>query len=201
MRGTVGHPRHLGRAGLSYEDVCGKGANQIPFAQVDLERATLYSGEDSEMALQVHQTLWPRLEAEPKLRYVYEQIEMPVSGVLQRIERNGVLIDPAVLAAQSQQLGERMMTLEREAHELAGQPFNMGSPKQIGEILFNKLGNCIVGPNDDVMLPNYVRTVLELLEQHPEASVVQPGVEVVDEHGAVTRPVGDLVKRLGIRGE
>lgn len=136
--------RHLGRAGLSYEDVCGKGANQIPFAQVDLERATLYSGEDSEMALQVHQTLWPRLEAEPKLRYVYEQIEMPVSGVLQRIERNGVLIDPAVLAAQSQQLGERMMTLEREAHELAGQPFNMGSPKQIGEILFNKLGLPIV---------------------------------------------------------
>jgi DNA polymerase-1 len=132
--------RHLGRAGLSYEDVCGKGAKQIPFSQVDVERATLYSGEDSEMTLQVHQTLWPRLEAEPALRYVYESIEMPVSGVLQRIERNGVLIDPAVLAQQSQQLGERMMQLEQEAHELAGQPFNMGSPKQIGEILFNKLG-------------------------------------------------------------
>jgi DNA polymerase-1 len=136
--------RHLGRAGLSYEDVCGKGAKQIPFSQVDIERATLYSGEDSEMTLQVHQALWPKIEAEPGLRKVYEEIEMPVSGVLQRIEREGVLIDPDVLAAQSQQLGERMMALEREAHELAGQPFNMGSPKQIGEILFGKLGLPVV---------------------------------------------------------
>jgi DNA polymerase I len=136
--------RHLGRAGLSYEDVCGKGAKQIPFSQVALEKATLYSGEDSEMTLQVHQALWPKLEAEPGLRHVYEAIEMPVSAVLQRIEREGVLIDPAVLAAQSHELGERMMALEREAHELAGQPFNMGSPKQIGEILFGKLGLPIV---------------------------------------------------------
>jgi DNA polymerase-1 len=132
--------RHLGRAGLSYEDVCGKGAHQIPFAQVDIERAAEYSCEDSEMTLQVHQTLWPQVEAEAGLRFVYEKIEMPVTHLLQRIERNGVLIDPARLAQQSQQLGERMLQLEREAHELAGQPFNMGSPKQIGEILFGKLG-------------------------------------------------------------
>jgi DNA polymerase-1 len=132
--------RHLGRAGLSYEDVCGKGAHQIPFAQVDIERAAEYSCEDSEMTLQVHQTLWPQVEAERGLRFVYEKIEMPVTHLLQRIERNGVLIDPVRLAQQSQQLGERMLQLEREAHELAGQPFNMGSPKQIGEILFGKLG-------------------------------------------------------------
>ncbi|MCR5885941.1 DNA polymerase I [Rhizobacter sp. J219] len=132
--------RHLGRAGLSYEDVCGKGAHQIPFAQVDIERAAEYSCEDSEMTLQVHQTLWPQVEADKGLRFVYEKIEMPVTHILQRIERNGVLIDPARLAQQSQQLGERMLQLEREAHELAGQPFNMGSPKQIGEILFGKLG-------------------------------------------------------------
>lgn len=132
--------RHLGRAGLSYEDVCGKGAHQIPFAQVDIERAAEYSCEDSEMTLQVHQTLWPQVEADKGLCYVYEAIEMPVTHILQRIERNGVLIDPARLAQQSQQLGERMLQLEREAHELAGQPFNMGSPKQIGEILFGKLG-------------------------------------------------------------
>lgn len=132
--------RHLGRSGLSYEDVCGKGAHQIPFAQVDIEKASLYSGEDSEMTLQVHQALWPQVEADAGLRYVYEQIEMPVAAILQRIERNGVLIDPALLAQQSQQLGERMLALEQEAHELAGQPFNMGSPKQIGEVLFGKLG-------------------------------------------------------------
>ncbi len=132
--------RHLGRQGLSYEDVCGKGVNQIPFAQVDVARATTYSGEDSEMTLQVHQTLWPALEAEARLREVYERIEMPVSAVLARVERHGVLIDAAVLARQSHELAERMLALEQEAYDVAGQPFNMGSPKQIGEILFNKLG-------------------------------------------------------------
>jgi len=132
--------RHLGRSGLSYEDVCGKGANQIPFGQVEVSKAAEYSCEDSEMTLQVHQALWPEVEADKGLRYVYECIEMPVEAILQRVERNGVLIDPSLLAQQSQQLGERMMALEREAHELAGQPFNMGSPKQIGEILFGKLG-------------------------------------------------------------
>ncbi len=136
--------RHLGRRGLSYEDLCGKGANQIPFAQVAIDRATTYSGEDSEMALQVHQTLWPQIEADggdqSGLRFVYDGIELPVSQVLQRIERTGVLIDAAVLARQSRELAERMVALEQEAHALAGQPFNMGSPKQIGEILFTKLG-------------------------------------------------------------
>jgi DNA polymerase-1 len=132
--------RHLGRRGLSYEDVCGKGANQIPFSQVEVGRAAEYSGEDSEMTLLLHEFLWPRIEAEPGLREVYWRIEMPMSEVLQRVERNGVLIDSAVLQAQSRELGERMLGLEREAHELAGQPFNIGSPKQICEVLFNKLG-------------------------------------------------------------
>jgi len=132
--------RHLGRHGLSYEDVCGKGASQIPFAQVDVARATEYSGEDSEMCLHVHHALWPQLEAEPRLRHVYEGIEMPVSALLQRIERHGVLIDARALAEQSRQLAERMVQLEQEAYAIAGQPFNLGSPKQIGEILFGKLG-------------------------------------------------------------
>ncbi len=132
--------RHLGRKGLSYEDLCGKGANQIPFAQVDVARATEYSGEDSEMTLHVHQVLLPRVLADAGLRFVYERIEMPVSEVLSRVERNGVLIDAAVLAKQSQQLAERMVALEQEAYGAAGQPFNMGSPKQIGDILFTKLG-------------------------------------------------------------
>jgi DNA polymerase-1 len=132
--------RHLGRQGLSYEDVCGKGASQIPFAQVHVDRATEYSGEDSEMALQVHQALLPRIQRHAGLRFVYEQIEMPVSAVIQRIERNGVLIDSGLLAQQSRELAERMIALEREAHELAGGPFNMGSPKQIGEVLFSRQG-------------------------------------------------------------
>jgi DNA polymerase I len=132
--------RHLGRRGLSYEELCGKGANQIPFAQVDIERATTYSGEDSEMALQLGGVLLPRVLADAGLAFVYEQIEMPTSAVLGRIERHGVLIDAAVLARQSAELGQRLVALEQEAYSLAGQPFNMGSPKQIGEILFGKLG-------------------------------------------------------------
>ncbi len=132
--------RHLGRKGLDYEDLCGKGAKQIPFSQVDIERAALYSGEDSEMTLQVHQTLYPRLAAVPGMKFVYESIEMPTSAVLGRVERHGVLIDSARLAEQSRMLAERMLALENEAYEIAGQPFNLGSPKQIGEILFGKLG-------------------------------------------------------------
>ena len=132
--------RHLGRRGLSYEELCGKGVHQIGFAQVDLERATRYSGEDSEMAVQLHRTLWPQIEADPGLRFVYEQLEMPTLALLQRIERHGVLIDTRQLALQSRDLGERMLALEQQAYALAGQPFNLGSPKQIGEILFAKLG-------------------------------------------------------------
>jgi len=132
--------RHLGRTALTYEDVCGKGASQIPFAQVEVTRAAAYSCEDADMALHVHQALWPRLEGEPQLADLYRRIEMPTSDVLARIERTGVLIDSALLAAQSGELAEKMARLEQEAYEIAGQPFNLGSPKQIGEILFGKLG-------------------------------------------------------------
>ncbi len=132
--------RHLGRTGLTYEQVCGKGVAQIPFAQVGIERAAEYACEQTEMALHVHQALALRLAGEPGLASVYGRIEMPTSGVLGRIEHVGVLIDSALLAVQSQQLAGRMSALEQEAYQLAGQPFNLGSPKQIGEILFVKLG-------------------------------------------------------------
>ena len=159
--------RHLGRKGLSYEDLCGKGAHQIPFGQVDVDRAAQYSGEDSEMTLQVHQTLWPQIEADAKLRFVYEHIEMPTCAVLQRIERHGVLIDAQRLAQQSKDLGERMVALEQEAYALAGQPFNLGSPKQIGEILFGKLGLPVVKKTASGA-PSTDEEVLEkLAEDHP----------------------------------
>ena len=159
--------RHLGRKGLSYEDLCGKGAHQIPFGQVDVDKAAQYSGEDSEMTLQVHQTLWPQIEANAKLRFVYERIEMPTCAVLQRIERHGVLIDAQLLAQQSKDLGERMVALEQEAYALAGQPFNLGSPKQIGEILFGKLGLPVVKKTASGA-PSTDEEVLEkLAEDHP----------------------------------
>ncbi len=135
--------RHVGRKGLSYEDLCGKGAHQIPFSQVDVARATEYSCEDSDMTLEVHQALWPRLQADDKLRFVYG-LEIASSEALYRIERNGVLIDGPTLAAQSHALGQRIVQLESEAYEIAGQPFNLASPKQLGEIFFDKLGLPVV---------------------------------------------------------
>ncbi len=135
--------RHVGRKGISYEDLCGKGAHQIGFDQVDIARAAEYSCEDSDQTLDVHLALWPRLQANARLLFIY-RLEIDSSEALYRIERNGVLIDAPTLAAQSHDLGQRIMQLEAEAHTLAGQPFNLGSPKQIGEIFFGKLGLPVV---------------------------------------------------------
>ena len=131
--------RHLGRSGITYEDLCGKGAHQIPFAQVDIAKAAEYSCEDADQTLAVHHVLWPQLAVNDKLAFVY-QLEMDSSEALYRIERNGVLIDAPTLATQSHELGQRILQLETEAYEIAGQPFNLASPKQLGEIFFDKLG-------------------------------------------------------------
>ncbi|MFT5933158.1 MAG: DNA polymerase-1 [Hydrogenophaga sp.] len=135
--------RHLGRSGIQYEDLCGKGARQIPFAQVDVAKAAEYSCEDSDQTLAVHNVLWPQLQANDKLRFIYE-LEIASSEALYRIERNGVLIDAPTLAKQSHELGQRIHALEQEAYEIAGQPFNLASPKQLGEIFFDKLGMPVV---------------------------------------------------------
>ena len=135
--------RHTGRTGLSYEDLCGKGAKQIPFSQVLLEQAGAYACEDADQTLQVHGVLWPQLQAEPRLRAIYA-LELACSETLFRVERNGVLIDAAELARQSHELGQRILALQAQAYELAGQPFNLGSPKQLGEIFFDKLGMPVV---------------------------------------------------------
>ncbi len=132
--------RHLGRDTITYEQVCGKGARQIGFDEVEVGRATAYAAEDAEVTLALHRALWPRVQAEAGLAYVYRSMELPVAQVLFTMERNGVLIDPARLAAHSAELALRIAGLEQRAHELAGQPFNLGSPKQVGEILFGKLG-------------------------------------------------------------
>jgi DNA polymerase-1 len=131
--------RHLGRRTITFAEVCGKGANQLRFDEVALDRATEYAAEDAEVTLALHHSMWPHIEANEKLRAVYEGIELPVAQVLFGMERTGVLIDREKLEAQSRQLAQRIAELEREAIQLAGQPFNLGSPKQIGEILFGQL--------------------------------------------------------------
>ena len=136
--------RHLGLTTIPYTDVCGKGAKQIGFDEVAIDRATEYAAEDADVTLRLHQHLWPQLEATPQLAALYRDIELPVLSVLQQMERTGVLIDPFLLSQHSEELGRRLHALEGEAHTLAGQPFNLGSPKQLGEILFGKLGLPVV---------------------------------------------------------
>ena len=130
--------RHLGETTVSYENICGKGAKQIGFGEVDIEIAANYAAEDADITLRLNQYFAPQLT--DKLGKIYRDIELPVAEVLFRMERNGVLIDRDQLAAQSHQLGTQMLQLESQAYELAGQPFNLNSPKQLQEILFGKLG-------------------------------------------------------------
>jgi DNA polymerase-1 len=135
--------RHLGRGGITFEDLCGKGASQIKFNQVDIAKAAEYSCEDADQTLGVHLVLWPQVQAIEKLRFIYE-LEIKSSESLYRIERNGVLIDGPMLAKQSGELGLRLVQLETQAYEIAGQPFNLGSPKQLGEIFFDLLGMPVI---------------------------------------------------------
>jgi DNA polymerase-1 len=131
--------RHLGMKTIRYEEVCGKGVHQISFDQVDLKIATDYAAEDADITLRLHLALWPQIQESPGLLYVYEDIEMPAMRVLGIMERNGIRIDSVLLSKQGQELGKRLLALEGEIHKLAGQPFNIQSPKQIAEILFVQL--------------------------------------------------------------
>jgi DNA polymerase I len=130
--------RWLGRTGVTYEDICGKGAKQICFDEVEVEKAAHYACEDADFTWQLHEILRPKIAAEPGLERIY-RLEMRCSEVLTTIERNGVKVDPHALAMQSHELGQQMLELERKVFELAGQPFNLNSPKQLGEILFQQM--------------------------------------------------------------
>ena len=131
--------KYLGQRTIHFEDIAGKGAKQLTFNQVPIEQAAPYAAEDAEVTLRLHQLLSEKLDQEPALATLYRGLEIPLVSVLSRIERNGALVCRDTLAAHSQELGERILALESQAHELAGGPFNLGSPKQLGEILFNQL--------------------------------------------------------------
>ena len=131
--------KYLGHKNISFQEIAGKGVKQLTFNQVGLDEAGPYASEDADITLRLHQTLWPRLEKEAGLKSVFHDIEMPLVPVLSRIERNGTYVDADMLKKQSTFLAKRMMELEEKAFEEAGQKFNLGSPKQLGEILYEKL--------------------------------------------------------------
>ncbi|RJG50520.1 DNA polymerase I [Motilimonas pumila] len=131
--------KYLGHKAISFEDVAGKGAKQLTFNQVPLETAAPYAAEDADVTLQLHQTLWPKLTEQSRLKELFDTVEMPLAKVLSEIERTGVLIDSDLLKQQSHSLGEAIIELEKKAHDIAEQPFNLGSPKQLQEILFEKM--------------------------------------------------------------
>ncbi|HMH67856.1 MAG TPA: DNA polymerase I [Pinirhizobacter sp.] len=132
--------RYLGYTTIKYEEVAGKGAKSIPFGQVDLDTATRYAAEDADVTLRLHQALYPQLQAEPRLLKVYEEIEIPLVPILAKMEQRGVLIDIDELRRQSQQLGKRMVELQKQAYASAGHEFNLDSPKQLQAVLFDELG-------------------------------------------------------------
>jgi len=154
--------RYLGIEPIRYESVVGKGAKQIGFNQAAIDTAATYSAEAADVSLQVHRTLWPKIEAEPTLKSLYEQIELPLVGVLLRMEQRGVLIDGAKLRQQSNELAMRMHELEAQAHSAAGGPFSLESPKQLQEVLFTKLGLPVLGKTPTGQ-PSTAESVLEEL--------------------------------------
>ncbi|HHW4403828.1 TPA: DNA polymerase I [Aeromonas hydrophila] len=136
--------RYLNAETISFEDIAGKGVKQLTFNQIELEQAAPYAAEDADITLRLHQALWGKLSTEPGLAKVFSEIELPLLPVLARMERLGTTIEPKLLHQQSQEIEVRLAELEKQAHELAGQEFNLSSPKQLGEILFTKLGLPII---------------------------------------------------------
>ncbi|WP_286785808.1 MULTISPECIES: DNA polymerase I [Pseudomonas] len=157
--------RYLEHETIRFEDIAGKGAKQLTFDQISLEQAGPYAAEDADVTLRLHQTLWEKLQATPSLAGVLRDIEMPLVPVLARIERNGALVDANLLGRHSLELGEKMVALQREAFELAGEEFNLGSPKQLGAILYEKLGLPVISKTATGQPSTAEAVLAELAEQ------------------------------------
>lgn len=155
---------YLQRTTTHYEDVAGKGSKQIPFNQVAIEEAAPYAAEDADITLQLHQNFWPELQQNKKLQHVYETLEIPLLSVLSQVERNGVVVDAGMLAQQSLELKSRLGELEQQAHDLAKQTFNIGSPKQIQKILYEDMQLPILAKTPKGQ-PSTAESVLQELAQ------------------------------------
>ncbi len=163
---------YLGRETIHYEDVAGKGAKQLTFNEIDIETAAPYAAEDADITLQLHETLWSKLSEIESLRDVYVNIEQPLVPVLLGMEETGVLLDRDMLALQSNELANRMVELEKEAHELGGGPFNLGSPKQLQEILFDRLELPVIRKTPKGQPSTAEDVLLELAEDYDLPRVI-----------------------------
>ncbi|MBD9413423.1 DNA polymerase I [Pseudomonas sp. PDM16] len=157
--------KYLDHSTIRFEDIAGKGAKQLTFDQIAIEQAGPYAAEDADVTLRLHQTLWAKLSATPALVKVLKEIEMPLVPVLARIERQGALVDAKLLGQQSLELGEKMVGLEREAYAIAEQEFNLGSPKQLGAILYEKLGLPVLSKTSTGQPSTAEAVLAELAEQ------------------------------------
>ena len=163
---------HLQRHTITFEELAGKGVRQLKFNQISLEQAAPYAAEDAEVTLAVHQTLWPQLEREPKLRALYSDVEIPLLSILGDMEHGGVLVDAQLLQIQSEELAQALATLEQRAYELAGAPFNLGSPKQIQHILFEQLGIPVVKKTPTGQPSTSEEVLAELALDYPLPKVI-----------------------------
>jgi DNA polymerase-1 len=163
---------YLGAQPLKYETVVGKGVKQITFDQVAVETATRYAGEKADLALQLHHALWPQLAAVPDLKRLYREIEQPLIRVLQRMEQAGVMVDAAMLRRQSQELAETMAQTEQAAYQAAGGPFNLGSPKQLQEVLYERLALPVLGKTPKGQPSTAENVLQELAENYPLPKLV-----------------------------
>ncbi|HEX5841449.1 MAG TPA: DNA polymerase I, partial [Pseudomonas sp.] len=157
--------KYLDHSTIRFEDIAGKGAKQLTFDQIDLAQAAPYAAEDADVTLRLHQHLWAKLEAQPSLAKVLQEIEMPLVPVLARIERQGALVDAKLLGLQSNELGEKLVALERQAFEIAGEEFNLASPKQLGVILYEKLGLPVISKTAKGQASTAEAVLAELAEQ------------------------------------
>lgn len=164
--------KYLGHQTISFEDLAGKGAKQLTFNQIELEKAAEYAAEDADVTLQLHLALWPQLQQNPGLVAVLQDIEMPLLSVLSRMERGGVLIDAALLQLQSEFLTQRIGELEQQAHELAGKPFNLSSPKQLQEILFTEQGLPVLKKTPTGVPSTAEEVLTELAHDYPLPKVI-----------------------------
>ncbi|MFC3608065.1 DNA polymerase I [Stutzerimonas tarimensis] len=182
--------KYLGRGTIRFEDIAGKGAKQLTFDQIAIEQAGPYAAEDADVTLRLHQALLGKLDATPSLKRVLDEIEMPLVPVLARIERTGALVDARLLGLQSQELGEKLVALEREAFDVAGEEFNLGSPKQLCAILYDKLG-CPVLSKTSGGQPSTAESVLAELAERD-----YPLPKVIMQHRSLSKLKGTYTDKL-----